>query len=191
MFVFVQTNIIVFIETNITSQMWPSGGKALFNVHRCVHITGHICTTAENNSDNLPSYPPESHHCSGVVYWHLWAENVQKSKAVKLPVQLAEWQHSAMCYDHRQPPQHKGCRRLQEFQTPVFPASAASVWRLLGDSMATTDQRQPIAVQRCRSPLTTVAGAAAALTGEDHHACIWMQRQWIRPLWWYHSKHLL
>jgi len=33
-----------------------------------------VCTTvvhntAQNSSDNLPSYPPESHHCSDAVYW--------------------------------------------------------------------------------------------------------------------------
>jgi len=25
--------------------------------------------TAQNNSDNLPSYPPHNYHCSNVVYW--------------------------------------------------------------------------------------------------------------------------
>jgi len=25
--------------------------------------------TAQNTSDNDPSYPPDNHHCSDVVYW--------------------------------------------------------------------------------------------------------------------------
>ena len=25
--------------------------------------------TAQNSADNLPSYPPDSHHCSDAVYW--------------------------------------------------------------------------------------------------------------------------
>jgi len=38
----------------------------------CVCIS--LCTTlthntAQNNSDNFPSYPPDSYHCSDDVYW--------------------------------------------------------------------------------------------------------------------------
>jgi len=28
-----------------------------------------IHNTAQNSSDNLLSYPPDSHHCSDIVYW--------------------------------------------------------------------------------------------------------------------------
>jgi len=39
-----------------------------------VHFTVHNCriqSTVQNTSDNLPSYLPDSHHSSGVVYWSL------------------------------------------------------------------------------------------------------------------------
>jgi len=40
----------------------------------CVRIIVHSCefivhNIAQNNSDNLPSYPPDNHHCSDAVYW--------------------------------------------------------------------------------------------------------------------------
>ena len=28
-----------------------------------------VHNTAQNSSDNLPSFPPDNHHCSDVVYW--------------------------------------------------------------------------------------------------------------------------
>ena len=35
----------------------------------CVRITADVvCNTAQNSSDNLPSYPPDNHHCSDIVY---------------------------------------------------------------------------------------------------------------------------
>jgi len=37
-----------------------------------VRITLHKCRihkTAQNSSDNLPSYHRDSHHCSDIVYW--------------------------------------------------------------------------------------------------------------------------
>ena len=45
----------------------------------CVHITVHNCRThiTQNSSDNLPSYPPDNHHCSDVVYW---ADGARKGK---------------------------------------------------------------------------------------------------------------
>jgi len=30
---------------------------------------GVVNNTAENSSDNFPSYPPDNHHCSDIVYW--------------------------------------------------------------------------------------------------------------------------
>jgi len=39
----------------------------------CVHIIVHnyhiVHNAALNSFDNLPSHPPDSHHCSAVVYW--------------------------------------------------------------------------------------------------------------------------
>ena len=36
----------------------------------CVSLYRNVVhNTAQNTSDNLPSYPPDSHHSSGVVYW--------------------------------------------------------------------------------------------------------------------------
>jgi len=40
----------------------------------CMRVCISLCTTAvhntaENGSDNLPSYNPGSHHCSDVIYW--------------------------------------------------------------------------------------------------------------------------
>jgi len=37
-------------------------------------LVGWLCTTvihntAKNTSNNLPSYPPNIHHCSDAVYW--------------------------------------------------------------------------------------------------------------------------
>jgi len=37
------------------------------NVHKCA-----VGSTAQNGSDNLPSYPPNNHHWSDVVYWRWW-----------------------------------------------------------------------------------------------------------------------
>jgi len=36
----------------------------------CVSLcTTVIHNTAQNSSDNYPSYPPDNHHCSDNVYW--------------------------------------------------------------------------------------------------------------------------
>ena len=40
----------------------------------CVCVCISLCTTvihntAQNSSDNFPSYPPDNHHCSDAVHW--------------------------------------------------------------------------------------------------------------------------
>jgi len=36
----------------------------------CVSLcTTVVHNTAQNSSDNIPSYPPDNHHCSDDVYW--------------------------------------------------------------------------------------------------------------------------
>jgi len=55
-----------------------------------------LCTTvvhntAQNSSDNLPSYPPDNHHSSDDVYWRgreaslAHTYNVSLCQAIKLP----------------------------------------------------------------------------------------------------------
>jgi len=36
----------------------------------CISLcTTAVYNTAQNSSNDLPSYPPDNHHCSGIVYW--------------------------------------------------------------------------------------------------------------------------
>ena len=44
-----------------------------------IYICTSLCTVvvhnaAQNRSNNLPSYPTDSHYCSDVVYWRSWKE---------------------------------------------------------------------------------------------------------------------
>jgi len=44
--------------------------KPFRTAHVCILLrTTVVYTTAENSSDNLPSYPPDSYHCLDAVYW--------------------------------------------------------------------------------------------------------------------------
>ena len=47
----------------------------LRTAHVCVHVILHNCrtqhSTEQNSLDNLPSHPPDNHHCPGDVYWSL------------------------------------------------------------------------------------------------------------------------
>jgi len=48
--------------------------KPIVNCKNCSCVCISLCTTVvhatpQNSSDNLPSHPPDSHHCSDVVYW--------------------------------------------------------------------------------------------------------------------------
>ena len=58
----------------------------------CVYVS--LCTTvvhntAQNSSDNLPSYPPDNHHCSDVVHWS-GGQSVYKCIAMHRIVRYAE-----------------------------------------------------------------------------------------------------
>jgi len=39
------------------------------DAHVCISFTVHNYSTQYNNTDNFPSYPPDSYCCSNVVYW--------------------------------------------------------------------------------------------------------------------------
>ena len=55
----------------------PQQQSTLRTAH--IYICTSLCTvivhnTAQNRSNNLPSYPTDSHYCSDVVYWRSWKE---------------------------------------------------------------------------------------------------------------------
>ena len=55
-------------------QMYKTKPKPTLTCKNCSRVCISLCTTvvhntAQNSSDNLPSYPPDNHHCSDVVYW--------------------------------------------------------------------------------------------------------------------------
>jgi len=53
-------------------------GKNVQELLICVRIntlsTAVVHNTAQNSSDNFPSYPPQSHHSSDDVYWRAGKE---------------------------------------------------------------------------------------------------------------------
>jgi len=59
----------------------------------CVYIIVHDCRTqyitAQNNSDNFHSYPPDNHHSSDNVYWREVGE-LTVSPASRGPSAIAE-----------------------------------------------------------------------------------------------------
>ena len=47
----------------------PTGhSSSVRTAHTSVHMIGYNCGT-QYSTDNLPSYPPDSHHSADVVYW--------------------------------------------------------------------------------------------------------------------------
>jgi len=122
--------------------------------------------------------------------WDRCAENKKMSEVVESPVLLITWQLPATRKDRQPQPRHTGCRKLRVSPTVASIIYSASAWRRPGDSTGTLNHRQPIAEQQCRPPGMSDAGSTAALTDEDRPACTWARRQWTRPPWWCHSKHL-
>ena len=49
-------------------------------------VNGVIHNTAQNSSDNFPSYPPDNHHCSDDVYWRARGKLIRpENTAILIP----------------------------------------------------------------------------------------------------------
>ena len=60
-------------KANLNQQLTIRTTDRPMCVHHSLCTTG-VYNTAQNGFDNLPSYPPDSYHCSDVIYWTNWME---------------------------------------------------------------------------------------------------------------------